>query len=153
MDENFSFGYWVRRRRKALDLTQVALAGRVGCSESLLRKIEADARRPSRQLAMLLADALQLRERERDAFLKTARRELAPHHLVAPDLDGSPPTAALPPHPALPAPSTALVGRGREVAALRTLLTRPAAKHVWRASLPPVSPLRVRRASPTACAL
>jgi len=40
-----SFGYWLRRRRKALDLTQEALAGRVSCSVFSIRKIEADERR------------------------------------------------------------------------------------------------------------
>jgi len=31
MDQLVSFGHWVKRRRKALDLTQDALAQRVGC--------------------------------------------------------------------------------------------------------------------------
>ena len=56
MGEIFSFGVWVRRRRKALDLTQDALARRVGCALSMIRKIEADERRPSRQIAELLAE-------------------------------------------------------------------------------------------------
>jgi hypothetical protein len=30
LDGNASFGYWVRRQRKALDLTQAELARRVG---------------------------------------------------------------------------------------------------------------------------
>jgi transcriptional regulator with XRE-family HTH domain len=45
-----SFGTWIRRRRKALDLTQ-QLAERIGCSLSLIFKIESDERRPSRQIA------------------------------------------------------------------------------------------------------
>jgi transcriptional regulator with XRE-family HTH domain len=44
MDGSASFGYWVRRRRKALDLTQDALARQVGCAETTIRKIEADSR-------------------------------------------------------------------------------------------------------------
>ena len=48
MDGNASFGYWVRRQRKALDLTQAELAQQVGCAEGTIRMIEADARRPSR---------------------------------------------------------------------------------------------------------
>ena len=35
MEENLSFGYWVRRRRKALDLTQVELGKRVGASGAI----------------------------------------------------------------------------------------------------------------------
>jgi DNA-binding XRE family transcriptional regulator len=42
MDDHASFGYWVRRRRKALDLTQDALAQQVGCSVMTIRKIEGD---------------------------------------------------------------------------------------------------------------
>ena len=34
-----SFGYWVRRRRKALDLTQVALARSVSCATVTIVKI------------------------------------------------------------------------------------------------------------------
>src|SRR5687768_14716958 len=38
MDERIdSFGYWVRRRRKALDLTQGALAQKVSCSAAAIR--------------------------------------------------------------------------------------------------------------------
>jgi transcriptional regulator with XRE-family HTH domain len=54
MDPEVSFGAWVTRQRKALDLTREELAGQVGYSVSALRKIEADERRPSRQLAELL---------------------------------------------------------------------------------------------------
>ena len=56
METTASFGYWVRRQRKALDLTQQALAGRVGCSAATLKKIEADERRPARQMAGRLPD-------------------------------------------------------------------------------------------------
>ena len=37
MNETHSFGYWVRRRRKALDLTQAELAAQVGCAEVTIR--------------------------------------------------------------------------------------------------------------------
>ena len=50
-----SFGLWIKRRRKALDLTQDGLAALVGCSKDLIVKIEGDARRPSREIAALLA--------------------------------------------------------------------------------------------------
>jgi len=58
MSELFSFGAWVRRRRRALDLTRNELAAQVGCSVMTIRHIEADERRPSKQLAMRLADCL-----------------------------------------------------------------------------------------------
>jgi len=68
-----SFGYWLRRRRKALDLTQEKLAQSVACSRFAIRKIEADERRPSRRLAERLADKLAIAPQERDAFLEAAR--------------------------------------------------------------------------------
>lgn len=58
MDIRSSFGYWIRRQRKALDLTQQALADQVGCSLAAIKKIEQDERRPSQQIAGLLADVL-----------------------------------------------------------------------------------------------
>jgi branched-chain amino acid transport system ATP-binding protein len=44
METELSFGSWIRRRRKALDLLQKDLADRVGCSVSALQKIELDER-------------------------------------------------------------------------------------------------------------
>src|SRR5262245_21766013 len=90
MGEIFSFGMWVRRRRKALDLTQDALARRVGCALSMIRKIEADERKPSRQVAALLANALELLPTEREPFLQAARAELAVDQLVTPPLPLAP---------------------------------------------------------------
>ncbi|HEX7043036.1 MAG TPA: AAA family ATPase [Burkholderiales bacterium] len=68
-----SFGYWLRRRRKALDLTQEALARAVNCTRHAIRKIEADERRPSRRLAERLAEKLAIPAHEREAFLDAAR--------------------------------------------------------------------------------
>ena len=45
MDESASFGAWLQRRRKALDLTQAELAERVGCALGTIRHIEQDERR------------------------------------------------------------------------------------------------------------
>jgi transcriptional regulator with XRE-family HTH domain len=65
MTDETSFGHCLERRRRALDLTQEALAQRVGCAAETLRKIEADARRPSRQIAERLAEVLELPAAER----------------------------------------------------------------------------------------
>ncbi len=73
MNSITSFGYWVRRRRKTLDLTQIELAQHVGCSVVTIRKIERDERRPSRQIAELLADHLDIANSERDNFVRMAR--------------------------------------------------------------------------------
>jgi transcriptional regulator with XRE-family HTH domain len=84
MDGTSSFGYWVRRRRKALDLTQDELARRVGCAGVTIRRIEADERRPSRQIAERMAECLEIPSAERPAFLKAARAELAADRLATP---------------------------------------------------------------------
>src|SRR5215211_1943360 len=47
MDGINSFGEWLRRRRRALDLTQAELADRAGCVTGTIKSIEANARRPS----------------------------------------------------------------------------------------------------------
>ena len=73
-----SFGYWVRRRRKTLDLTQAALAQRVGCATVTIKKIERDERRPSRQMANLLAEHLAIPAVEREDFLRLARGKFVP---------------------------------------------------------------------------
>jgi predicted ATPase/transcriptional regulator with XRE-family HTH domain len=126
MAEAHSFGVLVRRRRKALDLTQAALAQRVGCAESLIRKIESEERRPSRQVAERLADALHIVPEERELFVQIARGERAAAHLVLHDQHlPSPqvqPDAPLP-SAALPTPLTPLVGREAELLALDALLT------------------------------
>ena len=44
---NSTVGNWVRQGRRRLDLTQTALASEVGCTESMLKKIEAGLRTPS----------------------------------------------------------------------------------------------------------
>ena len=93
MDSIVSFGYWVRRRRKALDVTQTTLARRVGCSVVMIRKIERDERRPSRQMAELLADHLLISEGEREDFLRRARGEF---------VAGMPSPIAEVPSPAVP---------------------------------------------------
>src|SRR5258705_1866401 len=81
MESITSFGYWLRRRRKALNLTQDALARQAGCALGTLKKIETDERRPSRQLAERLADCLAIPAPERAAFVQAARAELTTDQL------------------------------------------------------------------------
>src|SRR5687767_4301304 len=75
MAASSSFGSWVRRRRKALALTQPELARRVGCAVITIQKIEADQRHPSRQIAERLADQLAIPTDERTVFLQAARAD------------------------------------------------------------------------------
>ena len=55
-----SFGRWLSARRHLLDLTQEELARQVGCAATMIRKLEADVRRPSKQIAERLAERLEL---------------------------------------------------------------------------------------------
>jgi len=84
MDDINSFGEWVKRRRQVLGLTQDDLARRVGCAKATIRKIEADERRPSVQIAERLADVLALAAHDRAAFLQSARAEVAADRLPQP---------------------------------------------------------------------
>jgi len=76
MNETASFGEWLKRRRSALLLSREELAQQVGCAIVTLRKIEADERRPSQQIAERLATLLELADAERIIFVKVARAEL-----------------------------------------------------------------------------
>src|SRR4051794_23273377 len=99
MEGDTSFGRWLQRRRKALDLTQDALAARVGCSVATIRKIETDARRPSRQIAAIFTEVLAIAPGERAAFLQAARAELAVDRLSPPPPPRGPAAAHASPRP------------------------------------------------------
>ena len=127
MESPDSFGCWLEKRRKALDLTREELAQRIGCSISSLRKIESDERRPSKQLAELLANALEIRMEERSAFLRIARGELAIERMNSshplPDLSLHQSSHTL--SNSIPISSTPLIGRESELAALCQMLGDP----------------------------
>src|SRR5262245_16254541 len=123
MDRTVSFGRWVKQRRVALDLTQGDLARLVGCARVTIQKIEADERRPSRQIAERLADQLQLVGAERAALIAAARTPASTIDLTALRLPSSdiPASAAL--HRSnLPAQLTPLVGREHAVEHVSGLL-------------------------------
>ena len=144
-----SFGTWVRHRRRALDLTQQELARRVGCSVSLIFKIETDERRPSRQITELLAEQLEIPPDQRALFMKIARQEVGFQHLdsVMPPFNEAPPAKAArlstpelvtddppgvsgprPGQTSLPASLTPLIGREYELHAIHQQLQDPACR-------------------------
>jgi predicted ATPase/transcriptional regulator with XRE-family HTH domain len=125
MSDTVSFGYWVRRQRKALDLTQETLAHRVGCAPVTIRKIESDSRRPSRQMAERLAEQLAIPVDEHPLFLQCAAGERSPLRLALPAQPAASPNSAMTPvRTNLPAPVTMLVGREQEVNDVCALLRR-----------------------------
>ncbi len=118
------FGNWIKQRRKALDMTQERLAQAVGCSVVLIRKIEAEERRPSRQTARLLAKALQVEPAEQERFIKIARQEWDFIHLPPPTTTDqlSPVAPAIPWRASLPAPATPFIGREHELSTILQLI-------------------------------
>jgi len=123
-----TFGEWLRDQRTARKLTREEFASRVGCSVAMLRKIEGGERRPSAQIAELIASLLEISSEERGIFLKVARGELTTAHLC--------PASRLTPHPNissiqtlsrvnLPALPTPLIGREHELEELSQLLKDP----------------------------
>jgi predicted ATPase/transcriptional regulator with XRE-family HTH domain len=113
-----SFGDWVARRRRVLRLTQRQLALLASCSHELIRKIERDARRPSRDVAVALAYPLGLTGATVEQFVRAARAELAIDQLPAPEQLAvtEDDYARLPMR--LPAPPNGLIGREGDLAAL-----------------------------------
>jgi predicted ATPase/DNA-binding XRE family transcriptional regulator len=120
MEIETSFGDWVKKRRKALDLTQNALARQVGCSTATIEKIETGLRRPSHQMAELLAAALEIPLTDRPIFLKVARGE----RLVE-RLGGISTSERSPQLSNLPNPPTPLIGRTLELVEIARLLADP----------------------------
>ena len=64
MQDEISFGVWVRKQRRTLDLTRHAFANQVGCAEVTLRRIEAGTLKPSKQLAETLKEKKILEAKE-----------------------------------------------------------------------------------------
>ncbi|UCC87067.1 MAG: protein kinase, partial [Anaerolineales bacterium] len=98
MNAEKPFGRLIKEYRHSLDLTQAELARRVACATITIRKVEANALRPSQQIAERLAMALAIPLEERPAFTQLAR--------MACVADQSPPS--------LPTPSPTPEEIGRE---------------------------------------
>src|SRR5512143_170160 len=119
-----TFGEWLHRQRSLRRLTREEFAKRVGCSVSALRKIEDGERRPSAQIAELMANCLNVLLEERSTFVRVARGELSVDHI----LPESKPVAATTVSSSktnLPILPTPLIGREREVEQLVQLLQDP----------------------------
>src|SRR5687767_13965923 len=96
--DNLSFGQWLKRRRQGLGMTQPDMAQRVGYSVTMIRKVEADERVPSRQLVEALAEHPRITPDERTSFLRFARDELSEDLVDLPTQTATPvPQPSLPP--------------------------------------------------------
>ncbi|HEX6288079.1 MAG TPA: FxSxx-COOH system tetratricopeptide repeat protein [Herpetosiphonaceae bacterium] len=104
-DEHLSsLGAWIRQRRKALGLTQAALAERVGCSVVTIRKWEREVARPARATAARLAGCLDIPPADRPLFLHVARGERSADRLAGIRAPSDPDSRASIPAPSAPLP-------------------------------------------------
>ena len=117
-----TFGGWLRQQRRQLDWTQAALAQRVGYSVATIRKLERDELRPSKHLAELLAQALEVATTQHEDLVNFARSTPTP--LLQPD---SQPLDE-PRRSNLPAQLTPFFGRTAEIVELTQSLNNPATR-------------------------
>jgi non-specific serine/threonine protein kinase len=98
-------------------LTQQELADRAGCARITLRRIEADALKPSKELALILLEKLGIPEIERPQWVQFAR-----------GLSGFPEKSIYPstshPNTNLPTPLTSFIGREKEQAEIKHLIAK-----------------------------
>src|SRR6266498_883955 len=148
--EQHSFGYWLRLKRKALDLTREELAERVGYSAATIRKIEDEERHPSAQIVERLAEIFNISPNERKEFLEFARGDWksAPHEIVE----------EIPWHASnksarsnLPATVTSLVGREKEIADVREYLLKTDIRLVTLMGPPGIGKTRLSLETARAC--
>ncbi|MFZ1400804.1 MAG: helix-turn-helix domain-containing protein [Candidatus Promineifilaceae bacterium] len=115
MNSTYSFGEWLKQRRTQLRLTQREVATAVFCSPAMIKKIEADERHPSIELAQALATTLKIPVEQHEIFVECARGERPLDHLQAPPQSPIP-QAPEAKRPHLPTPATPFLGRQTELA-------------------------------------
>ncbi len=115
--EEISFGEWLHRRRRMLDLTQQQLADQVGCARITLRRFESGNLKPSRELALILLEKLGTPQVNHEAWLRFARGLAGiPEMLVD--------SSANPPVTNVPTSLTSFIGREKEQKEIANLLTK-----------------------------
>ena len=118
-----SFGEWLKRQRKTAGLTQDQLALQISCSTSALKKIEAEERRPSAQIIDRLAEIFDIPPSEQASFLRFARGDW--RSIFTQTTQAAPWRASTKSTPSnLPAPTTSLIGREKEIVDVHDYLLR-----------------------------
>jgi len=115
--EKLLFGEWLRKKRRALDMSRQALADQAGCAEITLRRIEGGTLKPSKELAAILLEKVGIPKSELDSWIQFARG-----HSGLPSSE----TKTVEPQQKtnLPAALTSLIGREKELADIMGLLER-----------------------------
>jgi predicted ATPase/transcriptional regulator with XRE-family HTH domain len=123
--ETYSFGEWLKQRRERLRLTQRELAAAVHCSVAMIKKVEADERRPSPEIAGLLAISLKIPEHDQEIFVEVARGERPVELLWNVQDDTAAPSFPAQAPARLPSPATPFIGRTDELKAIGERLAQP----------------------------
>lgn len=123
--EIYSFGEWLKQRRERLRLTQRELAVTVHCSVPMIKKIEADERRPSPELAELLAISMKIPESEQEIFIEVARGERPVDRLWQVQDEAATFSSLFYAPVPLPRATTPFVGRSDELAEIGERLAYP----------------------------
>ncbi len=125
--DTMTFGAWVKQRRRALGLSQAELAQHVACSTETIKKIERGVRRPSSQIAELLARHLKITADDYGAFMHLARPEMSPDLITpAPRSVMRSTRRRLAQHEGrLPQPLTPLIGRTQDIENVCAILRHP----------------------------
>lgn len=121
--EIYSFGEWLKRRRQQIHLTQKQLATAAYCSLITIKKIEADERRPSTEVALTLAAPLQIPTHLWAAFVACARGERPVDYLYQVELEKGQVTGKKEPQ-RLPQDMTSFFGRESEIEDITGTLRR-----------------------------
>jgi predicted ATPase/transcriptional regulator with XRE-family HTH domain len=121
---------WLKQQRQARGLSRKELAARLGCAAVTLVKIEDGERKPSPQVAELLAEEFAIPPDERAAFADFARADIPLHRWWALlDTGETAPWRVLYRRPSnLPAPPTAFIGREQTVDQAGRMLHSPAVR-------------------------
>ena len=117
-----SFGEWLKRRRKGMGLTQRQLAAQINCSTVMLKKVEAEERRPSAQIVKRLAEIFNISLTEQIHFLQFARGDWK---FAPPSQSEELPwrVSSTTPRSNLPTPLTSFIGREKEMKEISGLLS------------------------------
>ena len=148
MGERIAFGAWLKQRRKEQGIKPDELAERIGCSAIALLKIEAGERRPSRQIAELLAGYLRVPSDEQEAFITFARMghaKASPSHAssLSQEASRAPWRGAHLQQTNLPAVLTPLVGREGDAEEARALLLQPRVRLLTMTGAPGIGKTRL----------
>jgi predicted ATPase/transcriptional regulator with XRE-family HTH domain/Flp pilus assembly protein TadD len=140
-----AFTIWLKTRRRELGLTQGALAEAVGCSAKTIEKIESGERKPSEQIAELLAASLGVPPGDLRAFAEFARGSLPVGELERlMRSDWRAPWHGLHQRPNnLPAPAAPFIGREGPIEEACALIRRPGVRLLTMSGPPGIGKTRL----------